>query len=160
MKTFNDNAQRTWTVAVNVDAIKRVKTICQVDLLEVQDGRLLERLVNDPVLLVDVVYALCKPQADSENVSDSQFGQAMAGDAIDGATTALLGGLVDFFPSKRRGLLKQILSKMDTLMDMAVTAATRKLDSGDLEAQMQKAIDEMDEAASTTDSTTDNATGG
>ena len=27
MKTFKDNAERTWTVSINVDAIKRVRSL-------------------------------------------------------------------------------------------------------------------------------------
>ena len=36
MKTFIDNAGRTWTVAVNVDAIKRVRDLADVNLLLVE----------------------------------------------------------------------------------------------------------------------------
>ena len=32
MRTFNDNAGRTWTVAINVGAIKRVKGLLDVNL--------------------------------------------------------------------------------------------------------------------------------
>ena len=56
MRTFVDNAGRTWTVAVNVDAIKRVRTLCNVNLLEIVEGDLLGRLANDPILLCDVLY--------------------------------------------------------------------------------------------------------
>ena len=65
MRTFTDNTGRAWTIAINVDAIKRVKSVAKVDLLEAVEGKLLERLVGDPILLCDVVYALCKPQADA-----------------------------------------------------------------------------------------------
>ena len=38
MKTFNDNAGRTWTVAINVDCIKRVKALLDVNLLDAIEG--------------------------------------------------------------------------------------------------------------------------
>ena len=38
MKTFNDNTGRTWTVAVNVDCIKRVKSLLDVNLLDAIEG--------------------------------------------------------------------------------------------------------------------------
>ena len=62
------------------------------------DGTLLEKLINDPILLCDVIYCVCMEEADSRGVSDEDFGRAMAGDAIELATTALLEELVDFFP--------------------------------------------------------------
>ena len=76
MRTFTDNTGRAWTIAINVDAIKRVKALAKVNLLEAVEGKLIERLVSDPVLLCDVVYTLCKPQADQLDVSDEDFGRA------------------------------------------------------------------------------------
>jgi hypothetical protein len=102
MKTFTDNAGRTWTVAINVDAIKRVKGLLDVNLLEIVEGTLIEKLIRDPVLLCDVIYAVCKPQADEQNISDEDFGRAMAGDAIEHATRALLDELVGFSPKPER----------------------------------------------------------
>ena len=44
-----------------------------LDLLQVLDGSLIDKLIRDPVLLCDVVYAVCKPEADTQ-VTDEQFG--------------------------------------------------------------------------------------
>ncbi|NLX57690.1 MAG: hypothetical protein GXY74_01220 [Phycisphaerae bacterium] len=140
MKTFTDNTGRTWSVTVNVDAVKRVKGLLGVNLLEVVDGKLLEQLVSDPVLLCDLVYSLCKPEADARQVSDEEFGRAMAGDTIDGATTALLEELVGFFPRERRRLLAKALGKLRTLEAMALKAAEDRLDSPALEKEMAAAL--------------------
>ena len=140
MRTFTDNAGRTWTLTINVGAIKRVRGLLDVDLLEVVEGKLIERLIRDPILLCDVVYAVCKPEADSLNVSDEEFGRAMAGDAVDHATTALLEELVDFFPQARRRLLAKALAKLKTLEARALEVAEMKLDSPELEAEMEAAL--------------------
>ena len=147
MKTFNDNAGRTWTVTINVDSIKRVKSLLDVNLMEVVDGKLLERLAGDPILLCDVIYAVCKPEADAKNVTDEDFGRAMAGDAIDLATTALLEELVDFVPQGRRSLLRKALAKLKTLESMALQAAESRLDSPELEQRMQMELAAMEPAA-------------
>jgi hypothetical protein len=136
MKTFKDNAGRSWTVQVNVDAIKRVRDLAQVNLLDVVEGKLLERLISDPVLLCDVIYCLCKPEADTKSVSDVDFGRAMGGDAIDGATTALLEELVDFFPQGKRRVLAKALTKLRKLETAALTAVETRLDSPELDRQM------------------------
>ena len=136
MKTFIDNAGRTWTVAINVDAIKRVRDLAQVNLLEVIEGKLLDRLISDPVLLCDVIYAVCKPEADTKHVGDVDFGRAMGGDAIDGATTALLEELVDFFPQARRRVLGKALDKLRKLEAAALTAVETRLDSPELERRL------------------------
>ena len=141
MGTFKDNADRTWAVEVSVDAIKRVRSLLGVDLMGVVDGDLLERLVSDPVLLCDVIYALCRPEADAQGASDEEFGRAMGGDAIDAATTALLEELVGFFPSRRRQVLKKALEKLRALEAMALSAAEQRLESGELEREMEAVLE-------------------
>lgn len=137
METFRDNQDRTWELAVNVAAVKRVKGLTEVDLLTAIDGQLFERLVGDPVLLCDVVYALCKPQADEQKVTDEDFGRAMAGDAIDNAVKALLPELIAFFPSPRRQVLQKALAKFRKLESITLDAASKALDSDVLEQLMK-----------------------
>lgn len=141
MKTFTDNASRVWTVAINVNAIKRVRALANVNLLEVIEGMLLERLIRDPVLLCDVVYAVCKPEADKVGVSDEEFGQAMAGDAIDHATKALLEELVGFSPSRQaRANLQRILETTWRVMDKAHEAVAARIDSGEIERAAEQLL--------------------
>lgn len=118
MKCFHDSAGRSWTLSVNVGTIKRVRALCNINLLDViklnekqeVDMALLEQLSSDPVLLVDVLYAVCKEDADKQNISDEDFGRAMAGDAITEATNALIQDLVDFFPETKRRILNKVLT--------------------------------------------------
>jgi hypothetical protein len=90
-----------------------------------------------------VIYCLCKPEADSKNVSDVDFGRAMGGDAIDGATTALLEELVDFFPQAKRRVLAKALAKLQKLQAAALAAVETRLDSPELERQMAQRLQEL-----------------
>ena len=147
MKTFKDNAGRSWTVSVNVAAIKRVKSLLDVNLMEAVEGDLLEKLSTDPVLLCDVVYAICKPEADAQGVTDEQFGQAMAGDAIEHATTALLEELIDFFPLAKRQVLHKALEKLRTVEAKAAAYAEAKLDDPALDKQIDDALNDITDFA-------------
>ncbi len=143
MKTFTDNAGRTWTVTINVDAIKRVRTLVQVNLLDVLDDgcKLLAELHDDPVLLVDVLYCVCKPEADAQNVTDEEFGRAMSGDAILQASTALLEELSDFFPNARqRAAMKDLLKKTETVVERLLDHAETTIAELDPESVAQTAI--------------------
>lgn len=145
MKTFQDNQDRQWEVELNVDALKRVRGALEVDLLTVMDGgedSLLERLVADPVLLCDVIFVLCRPQAEKKKISDEDFGRAMAGDAIDAATTAFLEEVVNFFPRARREVLGKALKKIKKLEAMALKAAAKVLDGKALDKKLQAELDE------------------
>ena len=145
MRTFKDNAGRTWTVTVNVDCIKRVRSLVQVDLLEAAEGKLLDRLVGDPILLCDVIYCICKPEADAQRVSDEEFGRAMAGDAIDQATTALLEELVDFFPGPKRLVLRKALEKLKQLEEKAYGLVAKRLESQEMEERLEAALSTLDD---------------
>jgi hypothetical protein len=145
MHTFNDQSTsgnsggRVWTVQITVATIKRVQALCNVNLLDVLDSKshLLEKLSTDPILLCDVLYAICQQQAQSANISDEQFGQALAGDVIDHATTALLQELADFFPAAKRQVLKKALSKLREVEEKALQIANAQLDSPELQQQLE-----------------------
>jgi len=138
MKSFTDNLGRTWTLVVNVATLKRVRALCGVDLnaiIEVEDGkpetRLLEKLSTNPVLLVDVLFAVCQPECDRKQITDEDFGSAMAGDAIDLATSALLDEIIDFFPAAKRQAFRKILSATRRFEEIAKKRLSEALaDSG------------------------------
>jgi hypothetical protein len=136
VKTFKDNADRTWTVTINVDAIKRVRSLLDIDLMQAVEGKLIERLIGDPVLLCDIIYCVCKEDADAKGITDEEFGRAMAGDAIELATTAMLEELVDFFPQGKRQLLTKALAKLETLQETMLSVVSERLDSPELDAQL------------------------
>lgn len=151
MKPFTDTAGRQWTIEINVAALKRVKGLTGVDLLEVLDGTLIERLIRDPVLLCDVLYAACKPEADERGVGDEEFGRTMAGDAIEQATAALLDEIVSFCPSPRdRAALGRVLAATRTAMDKARDLVEARLDSGELEKAIDEALEQASAGASST----------
>ena len=142
MKLFKDNASREWKVEITVATIKRVRDLLGVDLMEVVDGDLVQRLIRDPILLCDVIYVVCKPQADEKSITDEDFGQAMAGDVIEQATTALLEELVAFSPSpKDRENLARALEATNRVMDRTRDMVKRRLDSGEVEKAADRLIE-------------------
>jgi hypothetical protein len=132
MHTFADNVGRTWYVAVNVTTIRRVRAALDVDLYQLVDEGMqaLGRLVADPVRLADVLYVLCKDDADAKNISDEDFGRALAGDAITSAAEALVEELVDFFPDERsRAALRRVIAAGREVRTKLLTHAETMLDA-------------------------------
>ena len=115
MRQFTDTKERVWEVELNVRQMKRVRDILGIDLVNViqagKDGAVatdtLDRVANDPILLVDILWVLCEGQAKAAGVTDDDFGSSLAGDSISDATKAFLDELVDFFPGARRLFLKK-----------------------------------------------------
>lgn len=137
MQIFKDGLGRDWQVALNVYQMKRIRAALGIDLVNVialdKDGKvkvdLVDRIANDPCLLVDILWVLVEEQAKAINVTDAQFGEALAGDAIENATRAFLDELVDFFPGARRLFLKKAVE------------LSRKC-AGEMTAMLGKALEE------------------
>ena len=129
MRSFKDLEGRQWQVAVTVGSIKRVKGLLGVDLTDLTSGDppLLTRLGMDVMLLCDVIYVLCQPQANERGISDEQFGIALGGDAILTASEAFWGELIDFFQQVRRTDQATAIRKQQELIQAAVKAADKQI---------------------------------
>lgn len=154
MKTFKDNAGRPWDVEINVAAVKRIRSLTGADLIDT--AGVVPRLINDPVLLCDVIYAACKPQADARGVSDEDFGRAMAGDAIEHATEAMLDELVSFSRSPRdRAILGRVIKATNAAMERARDLVETRIDGGELDRAVDRALAEFGSASTTAPESSD-----
>ena len=126
MKQFKDMNGRTWEVSMNVAALKRVRDLLDIDLMQLPivdendpEASLLHRLGTDPVVLVDVLFVMVKPQADATGVTDDQFAEALGGDALADGSEALIAECISFYrPAVRETLMK--LREKTQAMDAAL----------------------------------------
>ena len=80
-------------------------------------------------MLGDVLFAICKPQADQQDVDDDEaFAEGLAGDAIDEACKAVVDALVAYFPESRRRLLRKAADKQRMIETRGLEAIERRLD--------------------------------
>jgi hypothetical protein len=156
MRTFTDNAGRIWTITVNVAALKRVRGMLNVDIYKlVDDGfKGLGELLGDVIQLVDVLYCLCKDEADARKVSDEDFGRAMFGDAIHQATEAFVEELIDFFPEARvRSSLRKIVAESRKVRDRLLGRAEQVLESFDADREANRLLSSYGIAPASSDLT-------
>ena len=128
MQKFVDRRGRVWIVDIDNATLRRVKALTDVRLLDAIDGELITRLSSDPLLLGDVLFAICKPQADQQDVDDEAFAEGLAGDAIDEACKAVVDALVAYFPESRRRLLRKAAEKQRMIETRGLEAIERRLD--------------------------------
>ena len=140
MKTFVDNMGKTWTVTVNVGTIKRVKDLLGINLVQAITGDLIEKVENDICLFVDILYVVCKQQAQANNISDEKFGELLGGDSLGKATEAFLEQLIDFFPEAKRKLYRKAWSKTKQAEVLAVQKLEKKLQAMDLEQMLNNKL--------------------
>ena len=159
MKTFADTTGHSWQVAITLDAVRRVRDLLGVDLMDLTTGEppLLTRLGTDIVLLCDVIFVVVKPQADAAGVTDAQFGAALGGDTIAEAAEAFWGELADFFRLLRRKDQADAVEVMQRAIQAAVTLAETRIAAVDVAALVATAFGTTsgDSAASSASPTPD-----
>jgi hypothetical protein len=150
MRIFTDNAGRPWSLAIHVDAAKRVRDLAKIDIMELieaadqpQDGPrrrpLLERILRDPIVLCDLLYAAVKPEADKLGITDQDFGRAMGGGAIAAARQALVEELADFFPEEAPVIRRQA-EKLQAAYRNLVRKLEIQIDGMDLDQTVEAAL--------------------
>lgn len=137
MQSFRDSQGRLWDLSVTVAAVRRVKALTGVDLYALlEDGfGPLADLLSDPCKLADVLYAVCRPAAEERQVTDEQFGEALAGDVLDAASEALVQAVIDFFPQPEgREHLRRVVRKGREVGESLLREQARRLEDFDPQA--------------------------
>ena len=148
MRQFTDTKERVWDVELNVRQMKRVRDVLGIDLVNViqagKDGAVatdtLDRVANDPILLVDILWVLCEGQAKAAGVTDDDFGSSLAGDSISDATRAFLDELVDFFPGARRLFLKKAVDLARKYERESAEVLQKVLESPEFEERLKTSL--------------------
>ena len=161
MQIFKDRNGQDWQVILNVFQMKRVRASLGVDLINVieldKDGQvkvdMVDRIANDPCLLVDILWVLVQDQARTLNVTDEQFGTALAGDAIEAATKAFLDELVDFFPGAKRLFLRKAVDLARKFGGEWNEALEKALADPELEARVRESMNSSTSSPESSEST-------
>ena len=148
MRQFTDTKERVWDVELNVRQMKRVRDVLGIDLVNViqagKDGAVatdtLDRVANDPILLVDILWVLCEGQAKAAGVTDDDFGSSLAGDSISDATRAFLDELVDFFPGASRLFLKKAVDLARKYETENLEVLEKALNSPEFEERLKTSL--------------------
>lgn len=109
---FIDSKGESWDTRIDVSVIRRVRAEHGIDLSKVMSSQeQLSALNDDIVLLVDVLFSICKPTADNRKIDAEEFAMRLSGNAIESAIESLMLSIIDFFPQSRSKILRQIWDK-------------------------------------------------
>jgi hypothetical protein len=108
--------------------------------MEFVEGSLMGKLMGDVVLFVDVLYAICQPEADARNLTDEQFGQAMSGDVLLSAEEALAEALFTISHPSRRPAARTAWEKAKQLRARAGELAVVRLSDPAIERRFEEIL--------------------
>src|SRR5690242_5949607 len=106
MATFTDNKKRDWKIVINTSKLRAIKRQLGFDLLPKGSFATLARnastLARDAALFVDMLWLLCREQAEGREVTPQDFGESLLGDPIEAATSAFISDYKQWFRAYRR----------------------------------------------------------
>lgn len=118
---FVDNKGESWDTRIDVSVIRRVRQEHGIDLSKILSSQeQTAALSDDIVLLVDVLYAVCKPTADNRLIDAEAFAMRLSGNAIESAIDSLMQSIIDFFPQSRSKILRQIWDKTKEIQQVQI----------------------------------------
>jgi len=139
--SFTDTTGHTWPIAITIGAAKRVRSLLDLDLLNLEAGQppTIQRL-HDLATVLDVVFALVKPDADALGVSDEDFAGRLDGKAAGAARAALWAGLTDFFLDAGRQDAARLLTRSNAVIEAEIAANRSALDDPAIDAAIDEAL--------------------
>lgn len=122
MKVFKDSLGREWSYTLNVASMKKIRSATGIDLM--QADKTLPVLGDDMVALSEVLWVLCKQQAQDRGISEEQFYEGLSGEALDSARDGFFEEWADFFPPSQTAKKTLLLSALE--LGRAYNEAYRK----------------------------------
>lgn len=141
---FTDTKGRQWDLQLSVRSAADVHKRTGADLLN-QPLKAIELFGTDQFKFFDAAWCIVRPQAEAWGVSESQFLDAIAGDAIEQALDAFFEALISFSqsPSGRAALrqVQETLVRIGTkVRQKAEERLSRTLEGLDLEREVERFV--------------------
>lgn len=149
MKTFTDTEGRHWNIKGTLGAFERVKTACDVDMLDLPTTQSCLKQISDVFTLGRVLYVMCEDQCQDRGVTPEQFADGFNADTLHAASDALIEEVIFFCRKELRPALQMALDK-------ARQAERKMLDT--MQARIGSMEREMDAAIANLSTSTDSAT--
>lgn len=142
MPSFTDALGREWTIEITLVEIKQLRMVLNLDLLSVfeKDSQLLNRLANDPILLVDALSVVLSDAIKSRGLDDTAFARGLIGDGLQAAVDCFVEAIAVFSRPHQRGLIRSLWERnrqletsasqrMEAALPDVVAAAEAQIDS-------------------------------
>lgn len=149
---------REWVLKINIATVMQVRARVlrrngqPLDLMQIVNVSnaadpgaakmdLLEEIVGDSLLLVEIIYALLKPQLDEAKITEEEFYISLSGDDIENAVDVLMRELIDFFPEAKKRVLRKIWETTRTIQERAEKVLDKLIDTPEMERKIQELVD-------------------
>ncbi|MDR2763132.1 MAG: hypothetical protein LBB88_11050 [Planctomycetaceae bacterium] len=142
MQVFKDNANRNWTISLNIGSAMSVKDRLGIDLLQPESGDppLLTRLGTDEMLLAQVIATLLESQFELHKIDATQIYQCFDGQTFARAHESFYKELIDFFQNRGRIDRAKAVEKQMNMILAGIKAAESQLENLDVNQVVETAM--------------------
>jgi hypothetical protein len=168
MPRFKDSAGTEWPVDITVAAIKRIKSAGLGNFADpiteekAGAGTPLSKLSLDPIFVTEVLYQICRPQAEKDGINHEAFDELLGGEAYAAAYGALHEGLLDFFRQAGRPEIAKVVEKQIAVVLAGlkiVAAKAAEIDTVEILKNVQGKADDIDVMQLVSDAMSQSETG-
>ena len=143
MPSFKTADGKEYLIRIDAPKIRDCRSEIDIDLGALDFGKVAQQLANDPVLLVDTLWILCRKQCDAQGIDRDTFEESLVGDAIDAASAALIEARADFSPARMRSLILQQAETSERVRAQTIKMAAERLNDPKIEERILKASAEQ-----------------
>ena len=127
MQMFTDNEGAEWRIVIDAVVARQVEQDTGFQVLKLYLPTEMERLADNPLLMRDVVAALCGEEIRRREMTADDFLRRLRGDALEEAMLALYREVADFMPPKKKALLLEVVEKSQQSLEQDRQAANEDL---------------------------------
>jgi hypothetical protein len=151
MPSFKDTEGREWTMRVDVQTVRDVRTATGVDIARLLSTTEGHRALHDDVCqLVDIIYEICKRQSITRGVSAEDFGRSLAGDSLDGAIIAFEEAIIEFLPeSQSRSIARSVIDAGREIQAKGKQKIRAAIGSGLIRNRIEEELAKLDASLAT-----------
>lgn len=121
MAKFEDKHSHTWNVNLDVGMLEDIQEATGVNLdeLMIEPNKMSKFVFLTPRKFVEVMWVVCKEQAETHKLDARGFGRLFDRDTLDLATNAFIEAIFSFYPRSSvaavlRGKMPQLIEEMDS----------------------------------------------
>jgi len=149
--TATDNTGKTWGLRITAADAIALRSRKLVDLLGTDAAKSASAVFADPISAIDVACAILDHQRQASDLTDDiVFLSRWDGDTLQDLLDATVEGIIDFFPSGRRDLLKTVWNRQRSATARTEQAMMDRLSQpatlASLDRAADKAVSEFDKA--------------
>jgi hypothetical protein len=143
---FTDAEKREWLIDLDIPTVERVLKTTGFDLYRGLDPANSQKLDGEPDLFFRVIFEILREQADARKLTIDDFKKACGKnmDVVEAAGDCLVEALVNFSPSRRRPLLRQMREKTMALQAATLELAQKRIDQLNPETRAKELMENLD----------------